>query len=369
MNPRLPVQELFPGSTDGPYLDTATVCLGNSRAAAVMSEAIDEWQRGRFDWRRGEAAAEECRELFAGIVGGSPEEVAVLGGASVAAGMVAEQLPEARPGESVVVPGIEFGSNYFPWLLLRERGYEVRRVEADDGRLEVERFERVIDGGTVLVATSLVQSSSGYRVDLKDLAAMAHEVGARLVVDGSQALGAVDFLVSEGVDAVFACDQKFLLGARGLGYLWVNRDWLASFRPLVAGWRAGAEPMASFYGPEMHLSSTGSRLEHAVGWFVALANREGLAILAGAGVPAVAAHVADLSARMRARIEDLGLGVLDTGPDPSPILTILVPDAGSVRDRLAGAGIRAAVRAGRLRVSVHLYNTSEDVDELVAAVR
>jgi selenocysteine lyase/cysteine desulfurase len=254
-------------------------------------------------------------------------------------------------------------------MILANRGYEVRRVDPKTGELTVDRFAEHVDGGTVVVASSLVQSSTGYRIDAVALAAVAHEVGARLVLDGSQGLGAVAFDVGKGVDAVFGCDQKFLLGTRGLGYLWVRDDWLESFRPLFPGWKAADDPLTSFYGPKMKLSDSASRLDHAVSWFNALANRESLGILAEVGMQEIAAHTAGLASVLRSRLEDIGLRPLPTGPLPSPILTIPVPHAEATRARLAESSIRAAVRAGRLRVSLHLYNTAEDIETLVAALR
>ena len=75
-----------------------------------------------------ERAGEDARAVFAQIVGAHADEIAIVPAVSTAAGIVAANLPPAKRGENIVVAENEFSSNYFPWLLLRERGYEVRAV-------------------------------------------------------------------------------------------------------------------------------------------------------------------------------------------------------------------------------------------------
>ena len=167
---------------------------------------------------------------------------------STAAGIVAANLPPGKPGENVVVAENEFTSNYFPWLLLRERGYEVRAVAPGGDGLSAEAFAEHADGGTRLIAVSAVHSPNGYRADLAALRRVAARSGAWFFVDACQAAGAVPLdVVRDGVDFLAAASHKFLLGSRGMGYLYVRRGLLERMRPILPGWKAGAErrPRAS----------------------------------------------------------------------------------------------------------------------------
>jgi selenocysteine lyase/cysteine desulfurase len=167
-----------------------------------------------------ERAAEDARAMFAEIVGASAEEVAIVPAVSTGAGIVAANMPPAQRGESIVVAENEFTSNYFPWVLLRERGYEVRAVPATGDGVSADAFAEVADGGTRLIAVSAVHSPTGYRTDLAALSQVAARSGPWLFVDACQAAGAVPLdVVRDGVDFLAASSHKFLLGARGMGYL------------------------------------------------------------------------------------------------------------------------------------------------------
>src|SRR5690349_10287256 len=140
---------LFPGLRETTYLNTATMAFGAQPAREAYERAVERWSAGRFDWPDAERAGEAARSLFAGMIGAAATEIAIVPAASVGAGVVAANLPEPRPGDNIVVADGEFSSNYFGWLLLKERGYEIRTVSAAaDGALDAERYAERADAGT-----------------------------------------------------------------------------------------------------------------------------------------------------------------------------------------------------------------------------
>lgn len=365
----LDVSHLFPGAAAGPYFGTASVCLGSRPALEALTAQAAAWADGTFDWTDAERAGEACRSLFAGLLGTEPSQVALTNSASAGANIVAAQMAPGD-GANIVVPAFEFTSNFFPWQRLADRGYEVRHVAPDDGILALDDFADAVDERTAMIAASVVQSSTGQRLDLGALGTLAADVGARLVVDASQAAGAIDLRGElAAVDALFCCDHKFLLGFRGLGFLWVRSDWLETFEPPFVGWKAAAEPLTVFYGPEMDLSETASRLDLSLAWHVAHADREGLQILTDAGIEHVDAHNAALMSELRAMLVEAGIAD-PTPPGPaSPIVSVPLPvDEDRIVAELAADRISATFRGGRLRVAVHLYNTSDDLSRLIAAL-
>jgi selenocysteine lyase/cysteine desulfurase len=359
----------FPVFEATAYLNTATMAAGSRRVRAVLDEALDAWQAGRFHWPDAEAAGEDARRSFAALIGAEADCIAVTNAASAAAGIVAAQLPPGTPGENVLVGESEFASNFLPWAGLRGRGYEVRLVPSRDGGFRTEDFARLSDGGTRLIAVSAVQSATGYRADLGALADIAARFGAWLVTDASQAVGAIPIdVVADGIDALFTCNHKFLLGMRGLGYLYVRREHLSQWEPVAPGWRAARDPLGSFYGPDAELSSTASRLDGSLAWFNALADREALRMLEALGWEHVFSRNAELTAHLVQSLRDAGHRVPFTESERGTIVSISVPDAAAVRERLAGAGVEAALRAGQLRIAVHAYNDEADIERLVAAL-
>ena len=108
------IRELFPGLKNTIYLNTATMNIGCTPAREAYERAVEQWSAGRFDWPEAEKAGEEARGIFAKIVGAERQDVAIVPSVSVAAGIVAANMPPAARGENVVVADMEFASNYYP---------------------------------------------------------------------------------------------------------------------------------------------------------------------------------------------------------------------------------------------------------------
>jgi selenocysteine lyase/cysteine desulfurase len=365
------IRRLFPGLADTIYLNTATMAVGCEPAREAYEHAALCWSKGRFDWPEAERAGEEARAAFAGIVGAHPDEVAIVPAVSAAAGIVAANLPPAKTGENVVVAESEFSSNYFPWLMLRQRGYEVRPVPSAGDGISAAAYGELADGGTRLIAASAVQSSTGHRTDLAALGRVAARSGAWFFVDACQAAGAVPLdVASDGVDFLATSSHKFLLGSRGMGYLYVRRALVERMQPVGPGWKAARKPLESFYGPGMDLSPTASKLDTSLAWFAALADRAALGIFQKFGIRALL----ERNARLSRRLHEV-LAVLDPRLAAIPehrrstIVSVPVNDPEAVMARLRGANVVASVRGGRVRLSVHFYNLEEEIDRVAEMMR
>lgn len=357
------VRALFPGLRDTIYLNTATLSMGCAPAREAYVRAADRWSTGTFDWTESERAAEDSRGVFAEIVGAQAEEIAIVPAVSVAAGIVSANLPPAKAGENVIVAENEFSSNFFPWLLLRDRGYDVRTVAATES-VSADAYAALADGGTRLIAASAVHSATGYRADLAALSGVARRSGAWFFVDACQAAGAVPIdVVRDGIDFLAASSHKFLLGARGMGYLFVRRALLDRVRPIFPGWRAGRTPLESFYGPAMDLSPTASKLDSSLVWFAALAEQAAIGIFRQFGVHALLERNAQLSRRLHDALAAHGAALPSWAErHRSTIVSVPVADTEAVMTRLRAAKVAASVRAGRIRLSVHFYNLESEID-------
>ncbi|MCL1594616.1 MAG: aminotransferase class V-fold PLP-dependent enzyme [Actinomycetia bacterium] len=364
MPPTIDIEELFPAPGDAVYLNTASMALGNQRGVDAMKTALDEWSRGRFDWVNAEHVGEEVRSLVAALIGADAQDMALVTGAGGGASTVAAQLPRIDDTRAnIVVPARDFASNFLPWMLLQDLGYELRTVEDIDGVLPIDAFTEAVDKHTVVLATSLVQSATGYRVDLDALKQLVAGRNAWLVVDASQAFGAVAFDVT-GIDALFSCSHKWSLGMRGLGHLYVSPALRDSFDPITPGWKATEAPMSGFYGPVMALSATASKLDASSPWFNPIVDIEGLRIVDSVGIDVIEAYNLGLIDELESR----GIAIPFERSRRSSIVSIDVSDTNATLKAFDADNIIASVRAGKVRVSLHLYNTIDDVDRLVAAI-
>jgi cysteine desulfurase / selenocysteine lyase len=364
---------LFPAAGEVAYFNTAAVGLASTVLTEAQHRFVDEWSANGLDYVRGEAAGEAARTSVAALIGADRSDVALIPSVSAAAGLVAAQFGPADPGGNVVIGEREYSSNHFPWRLLAHKGYEVRQVPFRNGGMEADDVGARIDGGTVLVACSGVQTATGHRSDLRAIGAAAHAVGAVFFVDGSQLVGALpvaDDLAH--VDVLATADHKFLLHAgRGLGYCYLSRAVQERFVPISAGWKAGAEPMQSFFGPDMRLSPTASRFDSSISWIAAIGNEAALSVFDRFGADAVFARNRELAGLLRTSLAEAGHTPVAL-PEENQSTIVSVPfgdaDPAALLAGLRGHGVVAVARDGNLRLAVHLYNDESDIERVTRAL-
>lgn len=328
------------------YLDTASLGLPPTATAAALHAAVDAWRRGAARAPDYDVALNASRWLFAGVMGVPAEWIAVGSQVSPFAGLLAQSLPERA---TVLCPEGEFTSVLFPFLVAQRRGLTVRTVP-------LERLAEAIEPDVDVVAFSAVQSSDGRVAELDAIGEAAASCGALTFVDATQAAGWLP-LDAMRFDLVAAGAYKWLLSARGTSFCSVRPERLAQLTPINAGWYAGEDPWQSIYGAPLRLAESARRLDVSPAWLSWVGTRPSLELIANIGVPAIHAHNVELANALRERL----------GMEPSDSAIVSAPFSGDPSD-LAEKGVRASVRAGRLRVCFHLYNTLEDVERVAGAL-
>ena len=328
------------------YLDTATVGLPPHATVAALRAGVDDWAAGRGRPSGFDADVAASRASFAALVGAAPADVAIGANVSSFVGLVAASLPA---GAEVVAAEGDFTSLLFPFLAQAERGVTVRLVP-------LERLAEALDASTALVAVSAVQSADGRIADLDAVAAAAQAVGARTLIDATQAVGWLP-LAADRCDYLVAGAYKWLLSPRGSAFFAVRPAALAGIVPHAAGWYAGEFPWESIYGGPLRLARDARRLDVSPAWLCWVGAAPSLALLEEVGVAAIHAHDVALADRLLA-----GLGLEPRG---SAIVSLDLADAS---ERLAAAGIAVSSRAGRTRLSFHLTTTDDDVDSALRAL-
>lgn len=331
---------------DGTYLNTATYGLPPRPAWDALQDALDDWRTGRTSWEHWQDEADAARATFARMVRVPPENVAIGATVSGLVGLVASSVPD---GSRVLAPEIEFTSALFPFLVQQHRGVEVRLVPAAS-------VAEAIDRETDVVVCSAVQMASGEVADLDGIAEAATANGAMTVVDATQAAGWLPIDASR-FDVVVAAGYKWLLTLRGTAYMAVRRERLAGLVPHAAGWYAGEHPHETYFGPPLRLASSARRLDTSPAWHCWIVGARSLSVLEKIGIERIHEHDVALANRFR---EGLGLEPGDSA--------IVFCDAPGGAERLERAGIRAAVRGGRVRTSWHVYNGDADVDRTLDAL-
>lgn len=262
-------------------------------------------------------------------------------------GLVAASVPDST---KVLTVHNEFTSVTFPFAAQRHRGISVTETTPVSLFSQLREYD--------LVAISAVQSANGTVIDLHELKATAKAAGVQVVIDVSQAAG-WEPLQLDWADFVVGAAYKWLLAPCGAAWMAVRRDVLADVVPQVANWSGAEDIWSGLYGLPLRLTADARRLDHSPVWFSQRGAAVSLPWLAGLDRTAVREHCVGLA---NSTLAGLGLE-----PGDSAIISLDI--AAEAAQRLLQAGAVISTGAGRIRLSFHLYNTMEDVELVLRALR
>ncbi|HJU94086.1 MAG TPA: aminotransferase class V-fold PLP-dependent enzyme [Pyrinomonadaceae bacterium] len=373
MTPEL--RALFPITERYIYFNHAAVSPPPITTIRAVEEQLkDVHENGSTNYRSWLAVKERTRELLAGLLGARPEQVALVRNTSDALSTVANGL-DWRAGDNIVTFSHDFPSNIYPWLRIRDAfGVEVRMCEEREGRIDPNEFENLIDQNTRVVAISHVQYASGFRTDLNRLGRVARQQDALFVVDAIQALGVIPTDVeAELVDVAAGAGHKWLLAPEGVGYLYLSDRARDRIEPTLVGWISVPDPEDYFNfdqgwnrGTLAWETGTGpTALIHGL--------KESLRLLTNHGVQNIANYLEELTDYLCERLKEKSYEVVSSRAPGEKSQIVSVRHRGGMSAMALYAHLRSrnivtAPRGEHLRISPHLYNTSQEVDELIKAL-
>jgi len=345
-------------------------------------DAIRRWldqatEEGDVVWPQWARRLEEVRQTAAALINAQPAEIALVPNTTTGINLIAEGFPW-QPGDNVVTLANEFPSNQYPWLNQAAKGVEVRRVSVDGGAVDLDRLAAACDERTRIVSLSWVGYASGWRIDVRHVAELAHRIGALLFLDAIQGLGVFPLDVqSAGVDFLAADGHKWLLGPEGAGLLYVRQEHLDRLRPLMVGWNSVTQG-SDYTRVELNIRPDAARYEGGSQNMIGFAGLgASLDLLASLGVgprtSPVAGHVLAITDYACEQLQAIGatLHAPRTGEHRSGIVTFDIAgyEANAVRRKLEATRIIVRCRAGGLRISPHGYATRDEIDRLIAELR
>ncbi|HST90322.1 MAG TPA: aminotransferase class V-fold PLP-dependent enzyme [Ktedonobacterales bacterium] len=317
---------------------------------------------------------EVARTLFAELIGADADGVALIPSASYGLSLAAANLP-AGPGRRIVLLDDQFPSNVYPWrdLAVRTGGSIETVPRPDDFDWTTAVLER-IDERTAVVAMPPCHWTDGSLVDLVRVGERARAVGAALVVDATQSLGAAPLNVGAvRPDFLVAAAYKWLLGPYSLGFLYATPE-RRDGRPLDFTWmaREGSEDFAGLvayrdtFRPGARRYDVGEHSNFALLPVATTALRQ----ILDWGVAAIAETLGGLTASVEREAERLGLAPVPAARRVAHLIGLRAvgPLPADLPERLAAADVYVSVRGNAIRVSPHLYNTAEDVARLFAVL-
>jgi cysteine desulfurase/selenocysteine lyase len=332
---------------------------------------------------RATAAFEDVRVRVARFLNaGSPREIVFTRGTTDGINLVAQSFGRAflRPGDEVLITGMEHHSNIVPWQLLAAQTGVVLRVApiTDAGELDLDAFAGLLGERTKLVSVVHLSNALGTINPLRRIAALAHERGIPLLVDGAQSVAHLAVDVRALDCDFFAFSAHKLFGPTGLGVLYARAALLERMPPYQGGGDmiSSVSFAGSTWAPVPAKFEAGTpHVAGVIGLGAAIDYVEGV------GAAAIAAHERDLLDYATARVGAVpGVRLVGTAAERASILSFAVGgvhahDVGTVLDA-EGIAIRAGHHCAQpvmerfglpatARASFALYNTREEVDLLV----
>jgi selenocysteine lyase/cysteine desulfurase len=360
------------------YLD----CAAQGPFPREVSEEIQKQLRLKehpeeIDPELFERQPERAAQAAARLLGCHPSSMTFGSGASHGLNAAALGLP-LRDGEEVLIGQGEFPAVVLPFVNLAPAGVRVRFVPPGNGRhVAAGDFIAAMSPKTRAVAVSLVAFATGYRIDLDRLGEACRERGVFLVVDGSQAIGGIDYRVADHpVDVLAVSGYKWLFGPYGTGMTYISPRVLERMRVAVVNWQIveGGPQLNRPFDYTLRFREGACRFDSPqrasflnLGGFAA-----SMEFLARVRVSTVEAHAMRLLDRL---LLGLGSTVLKTASDlaferRSTILALEAEGFDATRRvwrRLVEAGVVVSLRANLIRVAPNIYNEPEDIDRLLRA--
>lgn len=360
-------QTVIEAIAQGYGADYATVHRGVYARSATMTERY-----------------EAARAAIAKFINAAVDEIIFVRGATEAINLVAQSWGRRniQRGDNIVLTALEHHSNIVPWQLTRDEiGFEIRVIPIlADGELDYEAAEKLFDARTKLVAITHVSNVLGTLVNIPHIVQLAHECGARVLVDGCQAAPrlAIDVQIL-GCDFYTFSGHK-LYGPTGIGVLYGKAELLADMPPYQGG-GAMIEQVSfertTFLPPPQRFEAGTPHIIGALGLHAAID------FVVGLGLGSIGEHEAALHKQAREVLgrfnsvrllgPESGAGIVSfvmDGVHPHDIGTIFDEDGINIRaghhcaqPLMAALGVNATARA-----SVGVYNNAQDIDRLGRAM-
>jgi len=379
------------------YLNSCSLGALSDRAEAYLEDFQARWHTmGASAWYEhwwGRLAL--LRERVERLHGASPGTMALLPSTSAALSTVIDAVPEVAAGATglrpdpgaaatlapggrptgvrrnrVVMSELDFPTLAYQWATRPE--LEVVVLESPDGvGMDPQQYADAVDERTLFLATSHVFFATGFVQDLGELAGIARRAGAWSLIDGYHGPGQVPVDVgTAGVDVYTSGPLKWLCGGPGLSYLYVREDRIPELRPRATSWFAHHDPFA-FDLRHFEYQDDARRFELGTPALAtvhtALGGQE---LLEEVGLDRVHRRCADLRERLveACRTAGLHLRIADDPSRRSAIVMVAHENPKAAVAMLDEAGIIVDSRPGHVRISPHVYNTEDEVDQVVAAL-
>ncbi|HEY6212433.1 MAG TPA: aminotransferase class V-fold PLP-dependent enzyme [Vicinamibacterales bacterium] len=330
-----------------------------------LGRGSDDVARADF----GEPQLADLKQRFAALIGARATEIAFTANTSDGENIVVMGMDLPKRGGNVVLDELHFETSLYMYKSLEAKGLQLRVVKHRNWTIDTRDMDRAIDRNTRLVSLALVSNVNGYLHDARAIADLAHARGAYVFADIVQAAGAVPVDVrAMGIDFASTATYKWLMGERGFGFLYVRDDLQNT---VVQTTRYGHRQITNFDRVGITWEPLPGAARYETGTIpnsLALCSHTSLQYIERlGGVAKIRAHARQLTDRLQKEMPRLGYPSLTPAGNETPILAFQLKDAAATAKKLRDGKVTATIidSEKRLRLSVSVFNTQQDVDRLL----
>jgi len=355
-------RERFPVLEEKIYLNSCSQGALSGDVEEGMLEYLRTWHKHGSPWDIWVEQYELARRQFADLIGAEPDEVALVASASAGVNALVSAL-SFQQRNKVVLGEFEFPTMGHIWLAQRPRGAEVIFVEAEKNRIRVEAYDTLVDRNTLIVPLTHVCFMNGFRSPVAEITKIAHDRGALVLLDDYQDSGTRPINVKAmQVDAYVTGTLKYLLGPPGLAFMYVRKSVAESLVPTVTGWFGQRNPFA--FDVRLLDPAPGTRrFESGTPPIPTIYGAvEGVKLLRQYELQNVADRIGLLTKALIDGASELGIQIKTPLDSVGPLVVLQSKDADGLVRVFAREGVVCSSRHDGLRISLHAYNTLDDVN-------
>lgn len=364
------IRALFPVTKESIYLNHASTGPMTEPAHQAIAECLDVYSRyAEFKIDDYFSRVQKARASVAQLIGADTNEIAFTHSTSQGVYIALVNLP-LHAGDTVLIMDEVFPT--VRYVVDHNLPFVEKRYISFSGEDVVGVVDRHIDNSVKVVILDYAQYLTGEMVDLKRLGSYLREREIYLIVDGIQAIGAIDFDIREiDVDFLACGAAKWLFGPSGTGFLYVNKRNIPVLKRQHTGW-LGAK-WHDFEDceccPPLHddarMFEQGTR--NIIGISALAANCQ---MFLEYSMSSVSQRIQVLKSILRECFESLGIPICTPSWGPqSGIITVKPTDARPIYEKLRSNHIVISLRSDCLRFSPHFYNSEAEIEEVVQIIK
>jgi len=359
-----------------PYLDQGIIYFNHASTGPVsvlvkqrLTDLLEEKSKDKIDdYSSFLKVADETKELLSKLINCPVDRLAFVDNTSNGLNILTQSI-DWKTGDRILLNDIEFPANVYPFLNLKRFGVEVDFVKSKNGIVTAEQIIESVKPETRLISVSFVQFLSGYKIDLEKIGSFCRENNIIFSVDGIQGIGAVNIDVQKSkIDFLSCGTQKWLFGAQGLAFIYVDEKFQKKMIPANVGWLSVNDAW-NLLDYKLDLKTSANVFQGGtLNAFAIYAFNTSLKMFKDFGFNNIQPEVLSNTKYFINKLKGIGLNcVLSNCFDNelAGIVTIKPENPEKVFEKLTAKKIFCSIRVGLVRFSPHFYNTHQEIDRVV----